>query len=263
LIFFLNPISIIITGYHNQFDNIAILLALATVGFYNDEEQYNKKDIGFVIMFSLCLITKHILFIFPIFLLLKKGLNWRKKILYACVPPFIFLISFLPFCVGNTNALYGIINNVFLYRSHNNSPLLELFYKLVNFPSSYKIYIYAGFMIITAYLVRKHTYENQLLLYLISLVAFSSAIANQYLVIPMAALCILDIGWIRYVYMLIMGAYLMLNGSGLGILNNAPALFPGLIGKLSEYFMAGGYTLAAWILFFTLIYVLYLEKKQI
>ena len=78
LIFFLNPISIIITGYHNQFDNIAVFLALLTILFYNEAEQLNKKDLGFVTLFTLCLMTKHILFMMPFFLLLKKGLPLRK-----------------------------------------------------------------------------------------------------------------------------------------------------------------------------------------
>ena len=68
IIFFLNPISIIITGYHNQFDNIAIVLALLMLVFYNEEDKFNKKDIGFILIFTLSLMTKHILFMLPFLL---------------------------------------------------------------------------------------------------------------------------------------------------------------------------------------------------
>lgn len=92
LIFFLNPVSIIITGYHNQFDNIAVLLALILLCFYNEEKEWNRKDIGFVVFFSLSLITKHILFMLPVFIILRKNLCWKKKIVFACVPPLFFLM---------------------------------------------------------------------------------------------------------------------------------------------------------------------------
>lgn len=48
LVFFLNPVSIIITGFHNQFDNIAVMLALISTLFFNNEEKLNKKDFWFI-----------------------------------------------------------------------------------------------------------------------------------------------------------------------------------------------------------------------
>ena len=261
LIFFLNPISIIITGYHNQFDYIAISLALLTLVFYNEEEKFNKKDVGFVLTFALCLMTKHILFMLPIFLLLKNGLCWKKKIVYACCPPFLFLLSFVPFAIGNEAALQGIINNVFLYRSYNNAPLFILVYNLIDFPSGLRIYVYLGMMILTAVITRKLIYEKQLLLYLIAMVAFSSAIANQYLAIPLVALCVLSLEWFRNIYMIIIGAYLIFHSSGLGAMSRIQEFMPEPIGKLLEYFVRRGYIVAAWILFLALIYELFLNKR--
>ena len=72
LIFFLNPISIVITGFHNQFDNMAIFLALLSCWFYNEEEKISKKDWMFVLMLALSLAMKHIIFILPFWLLVKK-----------------------------------------------------------------------------------------------------------------------------------------------------------------------------------------------
>ena len=68
-VFFLNPISVVITGYHNQFDNIAVLFALLSILFYNEDEKFSAKDAGFVAMFTVSLVTKHILFLVPFFLL--------------------------------------------------------------------------------------------------------------------------------------------------------------------------------------------------
>ena len=134
IVFFLNPVSIYITGYHNQFDNIAILFMLLGTFFYNEDEKFTKKDLMFVIFFALSLITKHIFFALPVWILLKRGLPLKKKIIYACVPPFLFLCSFIPFA-GSQEAINGIINNVFLYRSFNNFPLLYLILSKLQVPS--------------------------------------------------------------------------------------------------------------------------------
>ena len=262
LVFFLNPISILITGYHNQFDNIAVLLALMTVAFYNEEERYNKKDIGFVLMLTLCLIMKHILFIFPLFLLLRKALPGRKKLLYAFVPPALFLLSFVPFVVGNAAALRGVIDAVFLYRSFNNAPLLMVLYKLIGFPEGLKFPVYLLLMAGAAWLTRKLTYEKQLLLYLIAMVAFSSAIANQYLAIPMAALCILDLAGYRYLYMLLIGLHMILSDEGLQVLRQKEALLPAAAAPtILNYFTRIGYVAAAWILFLAFLHVLRAEDR--
>src|SRR3990172_7804576 len=41
VVFMLNPISIIITGYHNQFDNLAVFLGLLSVIIFGDD--YRQK----------------------------------------------------------------------------------------------------------------------------------------------------------------------------------------------------------------------------
>lgn len=263
LFFFLSPISIIITGYHNQFDNIAVLLALVTLAFYNEDEKFNKKDVGFVFTFALCLITKHILFMLPVFLLFKSGLNWKKRIVYACCPPMLFLLSFVPFAIGNQAALQGIIDHVFMYRASNNAPLFIFIYRLIGFPDNLWILVYMGMMVLTAFLTRKINYEKQLLIYLIAMVAFSSAISNQYLAIPMVALCVLDLKWFRNAYMVIIGAYLVLHFHGLGALDIIKDSAPWRIGRLFDLFVLGGYIYAAWILFLALIYILFLNKQPL
>ena len=88
ILFFINPISLIITGYHNQFDNIAVLFAL--YGCYcientSHENNFKIQDLAGIILLSLSIITKHILFIMPVWILLNQNINPRKKILYAFV----------------------------------------------------------------------------------------------------------------------------------------------------------------------------------
>lgn len=263
VLFFLNPISIIITGYHNQFDNIAVLFALISSQFFNEDKELNKKDIGFILFFSLSLITKHILFILPVFILLMKRLSIKKKIVYAFVPPIFFLMSFVPFSLMNKEALYGIINNVFLYRSFNNAPLLIHMYKLINFPSSPRIIVYGIMMIVVAWIVRKDQFERVLLIYFVAMVSFSSAIANQYLAIPMVALCVLNVGVWDKVYMVMVGLYLFLEGAGLNQLSIIQDKCPGTIFEvICSNFVQMGYTLAAWVLLISLIHIFIINRNN-
>lgn len=250
LLFFLNPVSIIITGYHNQFDNIAVFIALFCIIFYNEQSQFQKKDALFIVFLSLSLIIKHILIFMPIFILLKKGLPLRKKIVYAFAPPILFFLSFLPFMIGNMEAFYGILNNVFLYRSFNNAPIFGILYHMIHFPMTPRFFIYALIMCVIAYRIRGIAFEELLLLYLIAMVAFSSAIANQYLAIPMIALCVLDVGYWDKVYMLVAGGFLIFEGNGLHIYGwlETHHYLPDSIMYLMRLYLAGGYILAAWIL---------------
>ena len=90
IIFFLNPVSIIITGYHNQFDNIAVLFALISILFFNYEKRIDKRDVLFVVLFSLSLVVKHILFLLPVFILFMYKLPVRKRVLYSFAAPIFF-----------------------------------------------------------------------------------------------------------------------------------------------------------------------------
>ncbi len=216
IMFFLNPVSIIISGYHNQFDNMAILLMLWATVFYSEEEKIGWKDILFVFFMGLSLTMKHIFFIFPMWLLFSTRLSLMKKALYAFVPPILFLLSFVPFVIKNPANLKGIINNVFLYRSTNNSPLLgKLVLVPLNVPASLYTVIFILLVCVVGYLIREREIEYRVLMYLMCLVAFASAISNQYFAIPMAALCVFG-KRIKYVYMIFMSYYLIWNESGLG-----------------------------------------------
>lgn len=263
--FFLNPVSIVITGLHNQFDNIAVLFALLSILYYNEEEEFSAKDIGFVAMFTLSLMTKHILFLIPVFLLFKKGLPLKKKALYAFVPPMLFLLSFVPFIINNRAAFEGVRDNVFLYRSKHNAPLLSYFYGLINFPERFIFVVYILMMILLALIVRKWSYEKIILTYLIAMVCFSSAIANQYLAIPMAALCVLDVGIFDKVYMFFTGLFLLLHRQAIGMFDKfIQVRFKGTsIARYCKIYIRHSYATACWILLFALIYLIIKETARL
>ena len=266
-LFFLNPISLIITGYHNQFDNIAVLLAV--YGILCIESSYTERDIKFmdiagIIFLSLSLITKHILWAFPLYILFSKKIDIRKKILYAFIPPLIFLLSFLPFM---SEGWHGILYNVFFYRSFNNFPLFAL--SLLN---KFGIYIplqkyilvplFGILMLCSAYVFRRENIFDSFMLYTISLVCFSSAIANQYIAIPCMALLLLQRRK-SVLYFLTGGIFLSCNRNGLHIPNYLQALFGVQMNFLTHIITGESmYILLAWFLLLCLIIYNKQEKSR-
>ena len=266
VLFILNPISLIITGYHNQFDNLAVLFGLYGVLFLEGsyaERDIKFKDIAGIIFCSLSLITKHILWSFPLYILFSTTINAHKKILYAFIPPVIFLLSFMPFM---REGWHGILHNVFLYRSFNNFPLfafgiLNHFGLYIPLQKYICVPVFGLLMLCSAYVFRRENIFNSFMLYTISLVCFSSAIANQYIAIPCMALIILM--RIKSALYFIPGAiFLSCNVNGLHI----PFYLQEHFGIQINFFtriISGGsmYTLLAWVLLLCLI--LYCRDKNL
>lgn len=185
-LFFLNPITILISGYHSQFDNLAILIAIVAVRVIGDKDETSElqKVLGFFLL-GVSLIVKHITFMFPIWLCFSFELR-RLKLLALFVPIGFFLLSFVPYL----GEWHGIARHVFLYHSLPNGP----FWKEIA-PGFIANKLALPFFFLTAMFLaglywRKRSAPEALWLYLTSLVVFSSAIANQYLAIPAAAISV-------------------------------------------------------------------------
>jgi hypothetical protein len=181
-LFFLNPVSVIITGYHSQFDNCAILsglLAALLVGDEFDKPISGRKFWGLVVL-GISLATKHLLFAFPLWLAIKqKGI--LQKFAMILIPVFVFALSFVPYWPEGKQ---GIIQNVFLYRSATNEYFYRLFVPMgVQFMFNSQM-LWVLLLAIFAFIYRQKNTVESLLLYTCVLVATSPAIVNQYLAIP-------------------------------------------------------------------------------
>ena len=213
-LFWLNPISIIITGYHNQFDNFALFLGLYAVVLIGDDVTQSIltrwKLIGLGLL-GVSLMTKHIFFLFPIWLAAKQK-TLRAKILALSIPVIIFLIGFLPYwSVGNA----GIIQNVFRYNSME-FPVFYIFF----IPTIIKIMITSKqiwflFLILFAFIHRQKSILASLLLYTAIFLMASPSMANQYLaiVIPVISLYYKNIFFLLYT--IIGSLYLIVHPAGL------------------------------------------------
>lgn len=180
-LFFLNPVSILITGYHSQFDNLAVLLAFAAVVLF-DRVKGTRGRALLLAGLGLSLMAKHLLFLLPLWLAMRPQ-GWWQRFFTLAVPYGIFALGFVPYLRGG---MEGIVANVFLYRSQGNSPLWRTLLPdgLLDIVPLMVFFIAA--MLALGWLVRERRVFDQLRIYFIALVVFSSAIANQYLAIPAA-----------------------------------------------------------------------------
>ena len=211
ILFFLNPISIIITGYHNQFDNLAILLGLISILFISDssDEPIKGRKLISLLLLGLSITTKHILFIFPVWLAIKqKGLF--QKILTVFIPIAIFILSFLPFWEEGKN---GIIQNVFLYKSFNNLPFYWLFVPASLQKISPQI-LWVLILLVVPFILKDRSLIDFFLYYTAIMVATSPAIANQYLAIA-APFASVFINPFTVLYTVFSTLYLFTSGDGL------------------------------------------------
>jgi len=183
ILFFLNPVSIIITGYHNQFDNLAILLGILSVSLIEDNFDKSitlSKFTGLCVL-GLSIATKHILFAFPLWLAVKQKGLWNK-VLIVSIPLFVFFVSFLPYW---TEGHQGIIQNVLKYRSFYNQYFYNLFVPLSVQYILTSMRLWILLLGLFAFLFRPNNIFESLLVYLYIFVMTSPSIANQYLVIPL------------------------------------------------------------------------------
>jgi hypothetical protein len=180
--FFLNPISIIVSGYQCNFDNLAILLGLLAVLLMGDEfdQPINRRKFLGLFVLGLSLVMKHVFFAFPFWLAVKqKGM--LQKLVVILAPIFIFALSFVPYWPGGSQ---GIIQNVFLYRSYTTEFFYRMFLPLfVQYMFNSKM-VWFFLLVVFAFIYRQKNTIEFLLLYTCVLVAVSPANINEYLAIP-------------------------------------------------------------------------------
>jgi hypothetical protein len=181
--FMFSPISIIVSGYQCNFDNVAIFLGLLAVLLMGDEfdQPLSRRRIWGLMVLGLSLAVKHVLFAFPFWLAIKqKGVS--QKLAVILVPVSIFILSFIPYWSAGSQ---GIIQNVFLYRAVTNDFFYRMFLpQFVQYMSNSQT-VWLFLLVLFAFIYRRKNAVESLLLYTCVLVAASPASLNEYLAIPM------------------------------------------------------------------------------
>lgn len=218
LLYFLNPIIIILTGYHNQFENIALTLGILSILILTSKNRFHIITGSIILGISLS--TKHILIFFPIWLLFSNMFSITNRILICGISIGIFAMSFIPYL---PEGFTGIIQNVFKYNSVHNYPLIMDKYVSgrLSFIRPFYKYIFILFMLIIGFFVRKKPIKTLFFMYCIAIVCFSSSIVNQYLIIPLSAVCITK-GKSKYLYFILCTGILLLHRDELHLFEQIP-----------------------------------------
>jgi len=109
LLFFSNPISVLVSGAQGQFDGTAVLCLLGGIYWAMDRE-FEKKHRRVVGLLALSLLVKHVTAFHP-FLFWRRIRRPGLSDGGVATPYVVFFLSFLPFA----GAWQAIARNVFLY----------------------------------------------------------------------------------------------------------------------------------------------------
>ncbi len=179
LFFYLNPVSFLITGYHGQFENLAILMV--TTGIFGYIKLKNKpigRKIILWLFATLGMIVKHNIFYEVIICLnFVRKRFWMKVFLFA-ISSLIFMLFFIPYwSIGNK----GIIQNVFLYSSDVRFYGISSLFKF----QLLKYLFILGLFIYPCY-IKSQDIIKQCLLGVLFFLVFTTGIGVQYFVLPIA-----------------------------------------------------------------------------
>jgi uncharacterized membrane protein len=233
----LSPISIAITGQHQQFDNIAIFLLLAAMAVYRPRQQvgWSGNDTLVLVLVSLSITTKHVFLFFLIWFALKQP-NLRRAAIFVVVPVAVFVLSLAPFWLSNPQA---VTESVLLYSGYNNAPLLSVpIQNLDEMGVLGRRFQQAVFVLVVigmGFLLRRLPPFTLALVYTVTLVVFTSTLADQYLSIALVgAAAFLNIGF--FAWMLIGTIYLFGNPETLAVpgLTTLHEFVPGLLTRASD-----------------------------
>lgn len=222
LFFLLNPVSILITGFHSQFDNMAILAGLAA---FCALERGLRRPEGLgawpgALLLGLSLGIKHLFFLAPLCLALRRGLSLRTRAILCFVPYGVFALLFVPYL----DAWQAILRNVFQYLSRRNAPLLHALLPdgLADLLPATAIFL--AVLLALGWWRRDRPVAEWGLEYLLGLTAAAPACSNQYLSIPSAAIAV---RWnVLYAAFVVVSAYFLIGDvEGLGLARSLP-FFP-------------------------------------
>jgi hypothetical protein len=200
-IFFLCcPATILLTGYHSQFENFALLAGLASWLLIRSGSTPLRRLVFAAGLQGLSLSIKHILFLFPVWILFWPQLgSWRKRMAYVVVAYGIFGLSFLPWML-DPHSRAGVFHHVFQYRSSFTYSLPWLIvsaHPYAPISTVESAILTGGWMavLIAVGMIVARGNGDLFPMYLLAMFAFSPAMADHYLTIPVLASAILCMSW--------------------------------------------------------------------
>ncbi|MDQ3098181.1 MAG: hypothetical protein M3Q44_00335 [bacterium] len=191
--YFLNPALIILSGFHGQFDNLALLFLLTGIYFYETK----KKLFLTWVLITIGLITKHII-LFPVIGFWVNAVRSRFKALSIVgITSLVFLATFIPYW---SSAKHEIVKNVFLYRSveyrygfgsmmqYNCGTCMVRTDWLPGNMGLTQVYffLFMAFFLLFVLLVRFKDTTRGVLAAILYFLTFTNGIGAQYMILPIA-----------------------------------------------------------------------------
>jgi hypothetical protein len=205
LVFLLVPVGWLTSGFHSQFDNVAVFAGLLAWLVIRRGETTRPRLVFSALLMGLSLAIKHLAIFFPIWLLFRKEwVPFRSRILYAVIAYSVFLATFLPW-LGDPASRAGILGNVFRYNGAYGSSLIgfvvslpftsvnlfDRFFAWIPVIPAFKALwaaLMVGFGILATRRQRSSPPWNDMFLcYLIAMYGLSPSTADQYTAIPLVA----------------------------------------------------------------------------
>jgi hypothetical protein len=186
LIFFANPVSVLISCAHGQFDGLSILFLVAALSAAMGPERPLRRA-GVVGFLSLSLLVKHITAFHPP--LFWRG--WRRRGLplpLLAVPYAVFALSFVPFLSSSRT----IAGNVLLYATWLAGPKLQrpggtqVMLRFARSPALAYFLVCLAVVAAAIWIARRLELPRACLLVSLALLVSLPGHANQYFVWPMA-----------------------------------------------------------------------------
>ncbi len=177
--FYLNPVSILLSSYHGQFENLAIFFLISGICLHA-KPQFSApwQRIWMWVFVTLGVMVKHnICYQLPIVLRFMYGKLKNWAVLFG-LSALMFAVLFLPYWRESKD---GIIQNVLLYGSY------PVNYGVSTFIQAGALkYIFMGALFIYAFAQRSHDLTTRCLQGMLFFLTFTPGFGHQYLVLPVA-----------------------------------------------------------------------------
>jgi hypothetical protein len=209
-LYILSPIAIAISGQHQQVESIALVFAFAAALLLSGRSNAPLRGIDWwaAILLGVSLAFKPVFLLFPLWLLLRSG-PLRRRLMLFFVSCAVLGLSVLSAFIAYPPA--EVVARIFGHQGTDNAPFINAFV-----PSQLAPWVvdaggpkiaFIVILIAAAFLFRKLDVFEMALAYTITAVLFSWAVANQYLLTPMAGVAVyLNIGF--FVWLMLSTIYL-------------------------------------------------------
>ena len=212
MVLLLSPVSLLISGFHTQLENVAVLVGLVAWLLIREGKGKLPSLLGSSVCLGVSLVAKHVLFLFPIWMLFWKPLGkLRYRLLYPVIAYAIFFGSFLT-VVGRPCLACGYAEKCLrlqefirivmdgkrgrpvmpiqmqVHAAQSNFGVLDRY--LHRIPGGSVDRLWMALLVIAGAVLARKPGKDLYLFYLMILFASSPSVAPQYVIVPMIAAAI-------------------------------------------------------------------------